>query len=74
MSIFPKPSYLLGLIWSDNFYNGHACPWVPRPPQIAFWKKKKVTHLLHKTWKTENSNFSYSHNLEITTTNLQMTF
>ena len=73
MSQFPKPCYLLGLIWSDHFCNGHECPQVARPLQIAFWRKK-VTCLLHKTWKTKHSNCPYSHNLEITTPNLQITF
>lgn len=33
---FPRPSYWLELIWSDNFYSEHKKPWVTRLPQIAF--------------------------------------
>lgn len=59
MSKFPKPCYLLGLIWSDNFYNGHECPCVARPLQIAF-RRKKVTHAYYTKLGKHNTQIAHT--------------
>lgn len=51
----PKPCYLLGPIWSGNFYDGHEYPWVTSTPQIAFGGGKKATHAYYVKQETQSA-------------------